>query len=115
MSIREIVRDLASKLVAGEVTDTFDRYYAHNVMISENGAGVLVGKAANENYYSFVNGDFLAGAKLLQITIQGNRAKLDWARGGVYFTTEQVWNGGRVIRENYSYSVDRETPEPSAA
>ena len=102
-------------LTGEQVTDTFDRYYAHNVMISENGAGVLVGKAANENYYSFVNGDLLSKARLLQITVQGNRAKLDWALGGVYFTTEQVWNAGRVIRENYSYGVNENSPEPSAA
>lgn len=125
MSIREYVRNLVAGLTSGRVADTFDRFYAHNVMISENDAGVLVGKAANENYYTFVNGDLLAGARPLHITVRGNRSEITWAldrptRTGtparLFLTTDQTWNGGRVVRENYSYSVnDNHAPEPSVA
>lgn len=110
MSIREDVRTLIDGLASGQIERTFDRFYAHNVMISENGAGVLVGKAANENYYSFVNGDLLADATLVQITVRGNRAQLKWALGELYFTTDQLWNGRRVVREDYSYSVNSNAP-----
>lgn len=115
MSIREDVQTLVRGLTSGEVAGTYDRYYAHNVMISENGAGVLVGKSANHNYYQFVQGDLLGDARLLHITLQGNRAELKWAVGGAVFTTSQVWDGRRVVREDYSYSVNDNDEQPSAA
>ena len=111
MSIRETVRDLVNKLLAGQVTDTFDRYYADDVVMSENGIEERKGKAENRAYEeAFVNGVEFHGAEVGAVLVDGDRAAVEWTfdltpKGGERVQQRQVavqeWRDGKVVRETF--------------
>ena len=45
MSIRDAVRAVVDGILAGDILGTFDRYYADDVVMSENGTDERAGKA----------------------------------------------------------------------
>ena len=50
MDIRKDVQGVIDGILTGKILDTFDKYYADKVVMSENGADERVGKATNRQY-----------------------------------------------------------------
>jgi hypothetical protein len=111
MSIREHVQAVIDGILAGKILDTFDRYYADEVIMTENGVDERVGKAANRAYEeSFVNNVEFHGATVGRVIVDGNHAAVEWTfdltpKGGERVTQKQVsvqtWKGDRVVREDF--------------
>ena len=109
MSVRENVQAVIDGICKGEVLETFDRYYADDVVMSENGEGERVGKAANRAYEeAFVNGVESHGATPGAVIVDGDRAAVEWTfeltpKGGERVVQRQVavqtWRDGKVVRE----------------
>jgi len=109
MSIRDDVQAVIDGILKGDILGTFDRYYADDVVMSENGADERVGKAANREYEeAFVNGVEFHGAEVGAVLVDGDRAAIEWSfdvtpEGGERATQRQVavqtWKDGRVTRE----------------
>jgi ketosteroid isomerase-like protein len=111
MSVRERVREVIDGILSGDILGTFDRYYADDVVMSENGADERVGKAANRAYEeAFVNGVEFHGASVGAVLVDGDRAAVEWTfdltpKGGERVQQRQVtvqeWRDGKVVRETF--------------
>jgi ketosteroid isomerase-like protein len=111
MSTRENVQAVIDGILAGKILETFDQYYADDVIMSENGVDERVGKATNRAYEeAFVNNVAFHGATVGRIIVEGDQAAVEWTfdltpKGGQRITQKQVsvqtWKGGRVVREDF--------------
>ena len=111
MSTRDDVQAVIDGILKGEILETFDRYYADDVVMSENGADERVGKAANRAYEeAFVNGVTFHAAEVGCVLVDGDKAAVEWIfdltpNGGTRAkqrqVTLQVWRDGRVARETF--------------
>jgi ketosteroid isomerase-like protein len=111
MSTRKHVQAVIDGILRGEILATFDRWYADDVVMSENGANERKGKAANRKYEeAFVNGVTFHGASVGRVLVDGDHAAVEWTfdltpKGGQRTTQKQVavqtWRGGLVAREDF--------------
>ncbi len=111
MSTRENVHAVIDGILKGDILGTFDRWYADDVVMSENGAEERVGKAANRAYEeAFVNGVEFHGAELGTVIVDGDHAAIEWSfdftpKGGERVVQKQVavqtWRDGQVVREDF--------------
>ena len=109
MSTRENIRSVIDGILKGDILGTFDRFYAEDVVMSENGADERVGKAANRAYEeAFVNGVEFHGAEVGAVVVDGDHAAVEWIfeltpKGGERTVQKQVavqtWSDGKVVRE----------------
>lgn len=115
MSIRENVEAVIDGTLRGEILETFERYYADDVVMSENGLDDRVGKDVNRQYeQQFVENVEFHGAKVGRITVDGNDAAVEWEfdmtpKGGSRIIQRQVafqtWKDGKVVREVFYYNA----------
>ncbi len=111
MSIRNDVQAVIDGIAKGEILETFDRFYADDVVMSENGVDERVGKAANRSYEeAFVDGVTFHGAEVGEVVVEGDRAAVEWTfdftpKGGERVRQRQValqvWRDGQVARETF--------------
>ena len=114
MSIRENVQAVIDGTLRGEILETFDAYYADDVVMSENGVEDRVGKAANRAFEEqFVANVTFHGAKVGRVVVEGDQAAVEWEfdmepKGGPRFIQRQVafqtWKDGKVVREVFYYN-----------
>ncbi|NKB81384.1 MAG: nuclear transport factor 2 family protein [Nitrospirales bacterium] len=112
MSLRNQVQAVIDGVVTGKILETFDTYYADNVVMSENGSDERVGKAANREYEL----KFLAsvqefhGATVGRIIVDGEQAAVEWTfeltfKEGNRVVMKQVavqtWHDGKIVREDF--------------
>jgi len=108
---RENVQAVIDGILRGVILETFDRWYADDVVMSENGADERAGKATNRAYEeAFVNGVVFHGARVGRVIVDGDQAAVEWTfeltpKGGTRTTQRQVavqtWRDGRVVREDF--------------
>lgn len=111
MSIQSDVQAVIDGILRGEILETFDRFYADDVVMSENGADERQGKAANREYEeAFVQNVTFHGAEVGDVLIDGERAAIEWVfdmtpNGGERVQQRQValqtWRDGKVVRETF--------------
>lgn len=111
MSIRDDVQAVIDGILKGEILETFDRFYADDVVMSENGTDARVGKAANREYEeAFVNGVTFHGAEVGEVLVDGDRSAVEWVfdltpNGGDRVLQKQaaiqVWKNGKIVRETF--------------
>lgn len=113
---RQHLMGLIEGLTTGKLLEAFDRYYADDVVMSENGATDpnRVGKAANRAYEQFfvensewfgvrvgpvlADGDTTAYEMWMDLAFQGQRMqRTQWA--------VQTWKDGRIVRETFHYQA----------
>ena len=112
MSTRTHVQSVIDGIMAGKILETFDTYYANDVVMSENGTDERVGKVANremeiqflENIHEF------HGAKVGRVIIDGEHAAVEWEfdltfkdgnRVKIQQVAVQTWKDGKIIREDF--------------
>lgn len=115
MSIRENVQAVIDGTLRGDILETFERYYADDVVMSENGLEDRIGKDANRAYeQQFVENVEFHGAKVGRISVDGDNAAVEWEfdmtpKGGQRLTQRQVafqtWKDGKVVREVFYYNA----------
>jgi len=109
MSTRESVNAVVQGILVGRILETSDRYYADDVVMSENGTDERVGKAANRAYEeAFVGGVEFHGAEVGAVIVDGDGAAVEWTFdltpvGGSRVVQKQVsvqtWRDGQIARE----------------
>jgi len=114
MSIRDNVLAVIDGIQAGKVLETFDRYYADGVIMSENGEGLRVGKAVNRTYeQAFVDNVEFHGARVGQVIVEDHMAAVEWEfditpKGGERVVQKQVslqtWEGDLIVREVFYHA-----------
>jgi hypothetical protein len=112
MSIHQQVQAVIDGILAGKLLDTFDRYYADNVVMSENRKDERIGKAANREYeQKFVgNVQEFHGAQVGRVLVDNENAAVEWTfdltfKGGNRVKMQQVavqtWKDEKIIREDF--------------
>ena len=79
MDIRKDVQAVIDGILTGKILDTFDKYYADNVVMSENGADERAGKATNRQYEeAFLANTEFHSTKVGATVVDGNNAAVEW-------------------------------------
>jgi hypothetical protein len=114
MDIRKDVKAVIDGILAGKILETFDRYYADDVVMSENGVQETRGKAANRaREEQFVANVAVHGASVGAVIVEGDKAAIEWSmdatpKGGSRMTMRQVaiqkWRDGKVVREVFYHA-----------
>ncbi len=112
MSINTQVQSVIDGILAGKILETFDTYYAADVVMSENRAEDRVGKAVNREYeITFLdNVQEFHGAKVGRVIVEGDHAAVEWSfditfkdgnRVNMQQVAVQTWKNGKVVREDF--------------
>lgn len=114
MTRNEQVQAVIDGIQQGRVLETFDQWYADDVVMSENGIDERAGKAANRAYEeAFVGGVTFQGADVLSVVVDGDRAAIEWVlrftpHGGESVVQPQVaiqtWRGDQIAREVFYHA-----------
>jgi len=112
MSIKNQVQAVIDGILAGQLLETFEKYYADDVVMSENRQDERVGKEANREYeQKFLESvQEFHGAQVGRTIVDGDHAAVEWTfdltfKGGNRVKMQQVavqtWKNGKVIREDF--------------
>ena len=114
-SVQELNKQLNDGVLAGKVMETFEKYYADDVVMQENSDEPRVGKAVNrkaeEEFMSSV--EAFNGAKVTASAVNGDVSFSQWDmditfKGGKRVKMEQVavrnWKNGKVVNERFFYN-----------
>ncbi len=111
MNTRKNVQAVIDGILGGRLLETFDAWYADDVVMSENGANERSGKALNRKYEeSFINSVEFHSARTGAVIVEGDRAAIEWTfeftpKGGQRMVQKQVavqtWKDGKVVREDF--------------
>lgn len=115
MTIKSQVQAVIDGILAGKLLETFDQYYAEDVVMSENRLDERVGKSANREYeQKFVESiQEFHGAQVGRIIVDGDHAAVEWTfdltfKGGNRVKMQQVavqtWKNEKIIREDFYHA-----------
>ncbi|MDX2120277.1 MAG: SnoaL-like domain-containing protein [Gemmatimonadota bacterium] len=115
-TVAELDRELNATVLEGRILDAFERFYADDVVMQENAATPVAGKAANrERERQFVESiEQFHQAALLGAAAEGDRSYSEWIldvtlKGGLRVKLEQVavrqWRNGQVTHERFYYNA----------
>jgi len=115
MTTLELDQALNQQILGGDIMGPFEKYYAEEVVMQENSADPIPGKAANrERELQFVNSiEQFHGASVLSSAANGNTSFSEWEmdvtfKGGARNKLAQIavrtWNDGQVVRERFYYN-----------
>jgi ketosteroid isomerase-like protein len=112
--VSKLDRELNQAILAGDILNAFEKFYAEDVVMQENDSEPFSGKAANrKREQDFVNSvEQFHGAKLLGEAVNGDVSFSEWAydvtfKGAGRVKMEQVssrrWKNGKVAHERFYY------------
>ena len=115
-NLRQNITQLNTMILQGRVLEAFDRFYHDDVVMQENDASPMIGKAANrereeEFHSSIVN---FRREEVLDVAIGDNVTMVKWAYdythkewGDKKYTQVSVqhWADGKIIREQFFYAA----------
>lgn len=115
MSIKSQVQAVIDGILAGKLLETFDKYYAEEIVMSENRQDERVGKAANREYEKkFIESiQEFHGAQVGRTIVDGDHAAVEWTfdltfKGGnrvkMQQVTVQTWKNEKIIREDFYHA-----------
>ena len=115
MSTNNHAQAVIDGILAGKVLETFDTYYADDVVMSENRTDERVGKAKNREYeLQFLDSvQEFHGATVGRKIIDGDLAAVEWTfdvtfKGGKRVVMNQVavqtWKDGKIVREDFYHA-----------
>lgn len=115
-TVAELDQELNAIVLEGRILDAFERFYADDVVMQENAATPVAGKAANrERERQFVESiEQFHQAALLGAAAEGDRSYSEWIldvtlKGGLRVKLEQVavrqWRDGKVTHERFYYNA----------
>lgn len=113
---RANINDLIQQIQNGQLMASFEKYYADDVVMSENGAEDTsrVGKAANRGYEQyFVDHSEWFGVRVDAVLADGDTTAyqmwMDFAMDGqrlqrTQFAVQQ-WKDGQIVKETFHYGA----------
>ena len=115
--IKQHVEELNSMILSGKTMDAFEKFYADNVSMKENGHPATVGKDANRDreIEFFGNVTEFRGAEVLSTVVDEEQgvAMCQWnwdythkEWGVMKYTcvSVQKWENGQIVSEQFHYS-----------
>lgn len=116
MDNKSRVKDLIEGISSGALLEKFEKYYAEDVVMSENGdpEQTRVGKTKNREYENyFVNNATFHGVEVGPVLGDGDHTAyemtLDFEMGGERMKRTQVamqqWRDGQIVHETFYYNA----------
>jgi len=112
--IRTQVEQLIQGILDGKILETFERFYAEDVIMSENREDERVGKEANREHEEFFVANFtLHSVEFGKTIIDGNDAAIestwdisfpDGKRVVQRQVSVQIWRDDRIVREDFYHA-----------
>ncbi len=113
---RALVRDAIDHILTGRLLDGFEKFYADDVVMSENGVAdpERVGKEKNRAYETyFANNATFHDAGVGDIVVDGDKASIEWFMdftfGGQRIQRRQIavqtWKDGQIVKEVFYYAA----------
>jgi ketosteroid isomerase-like protein len=113
-NIVKLDHDLNQAILAGDIVNAFEKYYANDVVMRENDSEPFVGKEVNrKREQDFMNSiEQFHGAKLLAEAVNGDVCFSEWEyevtfKGGKRVKLQQVasrrWKNGQIVHERFYY------------
>lgn len=106
--------DIKNLVLQGKAMDAFEKYYAEDVVMQENGNPPTVGKEANRqrelDFFSKLS-EF-RGAEVKNVAYGDNLilsewfldyTHTEWGKRTYNQTCVQVWKDGKIVEERYYY------------
>lgn len=114
MSLKELVEDLNSMILKGQILEAFEKYYADDVVMQENEQPPTVGKDLNrEREKQFLaNVTEFRGAEVKAVAVGDNVSMVEWFYDYTHkewgkITHHQVavqrWKDGKIVHERFYY------------
>ena len=114
MGLLTSINELNQMVLEGKALEAFEKYYAENCSMQENGQPAVVGKDANrkreEEFFSKIT-DF-RGAEVLNVTAGDDVTMVewkfdythaDWGDRNYNQVAVQRWKDGKIVDERYYY------------
>ncbi|HEX3033672.1 MAG TPA: SnoaL-like domain-containing protein [Thermodesulfobacteriota bacterium] len=114
MRLKELVEELNSMILKGQILEAFEKYYADDVVMQENEQPPTVGKDANREREK----EFLAkitefrGAEVKAVAIGDDVTTVewffdythkDWGKKSYHQVAVQRWKDGKIVHERFYY------------
>lgn len=114
MNLRELVNDLNSMILQGQIMEAFEKCYADNVIMQENEQPPTVGKDANREREKQFLADLVEfrGAEVKAVAIGDNITMVEWffdythkewGKKTYHQVAVQRWNDGKIVHERFYY------------
>jgi len=116
-SVRSLVDELNGMILQGQILDAFEKFYAENVVMSDNGIDPREGKAVNRAYEEAFVGGLTAfrGAEIKNIAVNEETgvAMVEWFFdythkdwGDMTYTQVAVqhWQDGQIVKETFYHA-----------
>ena len=115
-NLEKKVRELNQMVLEGKALDAFDKFYADGVVMQENSAAPIIGKAANRarevEFFSSIT-DF-RGAQVLSVGSSDDKTYVEWTFDYTHKdwgvrkyqqVAVQTWKDGKIIHERFYYGT----------
>ena len=114
MSLKELVEDLNSMILKGQILEAFEKYYGDDVVMQENEHPPTVGKDSNiEREKQFLaNVTEFRGAEVKAVAVGDNVTMVEWfvdythkewGKKTYHQVGVQRWKDGKIIHERFYY------------
>ena len=113
-SLEKNIHELNQLVLVGKALEAFDKFYADDVIMQENSAAPILGKAANRarevDFFAAIT-EF-RGAKVLSVGSSIDKTYVEWAFDythrdwGVRTYIQvavQTWKNGKIVYEHFYY------------
>lgn len=112
--VKELDQQLNQQILAGDILNAFEKFYAADVVMQENTDAPKVGKDVNREAEKQFLGSVEAfhGAKILAGAVNGDVSFSEWEydltmKGAPRMTMNQVavrrWKNGQIVHERFYY------------
>lgn len=114
MSLKDLVEDLNSMILKGQIMEAFEKYYHNDVVMQENEQTPTIGKAANRerekqflaNLVEFRKAEAKAVAVVDNVTIVEwffDYTHKNWGKKTYHQLAVQRWKYSKIIHERFYY------------
>lgn len=114
MSLKDLVEDLNSMILKGQIMEAFEKYYHNDVVMQENEQTPTIGKAANRekekqflaNLVEFRKAEAKAVAVGDNVTMEEwffDYTHNEWGKKTYHQVAVQRWKDSKIIHERFYY------------
>ena len=114
MNLEDLVEDLNSMILKGQVMEAFEIYYHNDVVMKENEQTPTIGKAANRereeqflaNLVEFRKAEAKAiavGDNVTMVEWFFDYTHMEWGKKTYHQVAVQRWKDGKIMHERFYY------------
>ncbi len=114
MSTKELVEDLNSMILKGQIMEAFEKHYHEDVVMQENEQTPTIGKAANREREKQFLVDLVEfrGAEVKAVAVGDNVSMVEWffdythkewGKKTYHQVAVQRWKDGKIVQERFYY------------